>query len=233
MPLSTAPTDEIATCGVPAQSGRPCAWRRPCGVHTEAWLQKRELAAMGIEDRASKASCRPACGWPGRGGEPCTEPAPCGWHAAAREKQRREQERATREEEYKAAPKCGKPTRGGQPCQQTLPCRFHSEIIGMKRCASTLDTDPFERCRRQCPTGTLFCEQHEAFPDLGRRAAIYADACKRRGEPVDMAGFMRFYPDATDRPDIFMLQMFCAKQRAKMAGEEASPQGAVQAAAAD
>jgi len=202
-------------------------------VHTEAWLQKRELAAMGIEDRASKASCRPACGWPGRGGEPCTEPAPCGWHAAAREKQRREQERATREEEYEAAPKCGKPTRGGQPCQQTPPCRFHSEIIGMKRCASTLDTDPFERCRRQCPTGTLFCEQHEAFPDLGRRAAIYADACKRRGEPVDMAGFMRFYPDATDRPDIFMLQMFCAKQRAKMAGEEASPQGAVQAAAAD
>ena len=103
----------------------------------------------------------------------------------------------------------------------------------MKRCASTLDTDPFERCRRQRPTGTLFCEQHEAFPDLGRRAAIYADTCKRRGEPVDMAGFMRFYPDATDRPDIFMLQMFCAKQRAKMAGEEASPQGAVQAAAAD
>ena len=49
-----------------------------------------------------------------------------------------------------------------------------------------------------------------------------------------MAGFMRFaYPDATDRPDISKPQTFCEKQRAKMAGEEASPQAVVQAAAAE
>ena len=86
----------------------------------------------------------------------------------------------------------------------------HEPVVslpGMKDCSSTLDTDPHARCRKKVKVGELFCELHEPFPDLGRRAAIYADECKRRGEKPTLANFMAaHYPGSKDAPDICVSQ---------------------------
>ena len=197
------------SCGIPTQSGKPCAWRKPCRVHTDEWKQKRETFAMGREDGASKKMCRPACGWKKGDGQPCTAPMPCSWHANARKSYEKSQR-----------PKCGKPCRNGQACEQTLPCIFHDEVEGMKRCGSTLDGDPFERCRKKCKVGTLFCENHEDFPDMGRRAAIYGDWSKKQGTTPNMDEFLKMaYPGATKRPGIHVLDKFCETARQKMADQ--------------
>ena len=60
----------------------------------------------------------------------------------------------------------------------------------MKDCSSTLDGNPFTRCRKKVKVGELFCECHKPFPDLGRQAAIYMDGCKRRGEQPRLDHFL-------------------------------------------
>ena len=58
-----------------------------------------------------------------------------------------------------------------------MPCQAHAVEAGMKDCSSTLDGDPFTRCRKKVKVGELFCDCHKPFPDQGRRAAIYGDEC--------------------------------------------------------
>ena len=98
------------------------------------------------------------------------------------------------------------------------PCSVHGEIAGMKQCGSTLDTDPFARCRAKCEIGALFCANHVAFPDLGRRAAIYGDSCKRRRVNPTIAEFMASaYPGATEPVAIHNIAVYAEAQRVKMA----------------
>ena len=195
------------SCGIPTQNGKPCAWGKPCRVHTDDWKRKRETFAMGRADNASKRMCRPACGWKKGDGQPCTAPMPCSWHESARKIHAKSQR-----------PKCGKPCRNGQACAQTLPCVFHNEVMGMKQCGSTLDSDPFERCRQKCKVGTIFCEKHEDFPDMGRKAAIYGDWIKKQGTTPNMDEFLKMaYPGSTQRPSIHDLGKFCETARQKMA----------------
>jgi hypothetical protein len=200
-------------CGVMTQSGQPCRWTAPCGVHTDAWLQRQ---ALGREQRAMVAEDR-RCDWPTSAG-PCTAPRPCSYHARARERAARDArelaERAARE----AAPKCGELCRSGESCKMPKPCSVHGEVAGMKQCSSTLDTDPFDRCRSKCEIGSLFCENHVAFPDLGRRARIYGDSCKRRRVDPTLAEFMAVaYPGATEKVAIHDIAVYVETHRVKMA----------------
>jgi len=88
----------------------------------------------------------------------------------------------------------------------------------MKQCSSTLDTDPFDRCRAKCEIDSLFCTNDVAFPDLGRRAAIYGDSCKRRRVNPTIAEFMASaYPGATEPVAIHNIAVYAEAQRVKMA----------------
>ena len=189
---------EDAKCGWQMRTGEPCRMPKPCSVHTAAWLRQCECRGMTDNDKK--------CGWPTRAGAPCTQPMPCQWHAQAKE-------RAARE----AGPKCDRPRRSGEPCGMPKPCRVHDEMEGMKQCASTLDASPFERCAMKCAMGVLFCDAHAPFPDLGRKAAMYGDSCKRRRVEPTLAEFMAVsYPGAMDTPAVHDLARYVEAMRTKM-----------------
>ena len=59
-----------------------------------------------------------------------------------------------------------------------------------------VDTDPFLRCARQCKNDKLYCTEHEAFPDLSRKLAIYAFECQQQGTEVELDEFIAWagYP---------------------------------------
>ncbi len=119
--------------------------------------------------------------------------------------------------EQAAKPKCCEINRGGEPCEQTRPCPFHGTVKGQKRCASTLDSDPFQRCKLQCSVGTLFCDKHQEWPDLGPKAGMYADRCLQKGTPVVMKGFAQWaYPGASTTPEIYDLERSSESLRLKM-----------------
>jgi hypothetical protein len=169
-------------CGYPCSNGRPCGLRAPCGVHTEAFKEEKERQMMGRADRRSRAveqQMLPKCGYTCRDGTACTHLLPCPFH----ERKRKAEAEAARE-------RCGFMGRDGAACTHTLPCPAHAVEQGTKECSSTLDGDPFARCRRKVQRGELFCDCHKPFPDLGRQAAIYMDGCKRRGEPPRLDHFL-------------------------------------------
>jgi len=169
-------------CGYPRSDGRPCGLRAPCGVHTEAFKEEKERQMMGRSDRRSRAveqQALPKCGYTCRDGTACTHLLPCPFH----ERKRKAEAEAARE-------RCGFMGRDGAACTHTLPCPAHAVEQGTKECSSTLDGDPFARCRRKVQRGELFCDFHKPFPDLGRQAAIYMDGCKRRGEPPRLDHFL-------------------------------------------
>jgi hypothetical protein len=85
----------------------------------------------------------------------------------------------------------------------------HGAVAGMKQCSSTLDADPFDRCRAKCEIGSLFCENHVDFPDMGRRAGIYGDSCKRRRVDPTVAEFMAVaYPGAAGNVAIHDIALY-------------------------
>ena len=56
------------------------------------------------------------------------------------------------------------------------------------------------------------------FPDLGRRAGIYGDSCKRRRVDPTIAEFMAVaYPGAVENVDIHDIAAYVETHRAKMA----------------
>jgi len=169
----------------------------------------------------------PRCGWTTLRGHACTVPMPCPYHENARKRKAEEDAARERQRLRDAAPKCGFTCRDGAACTHVLPCPAHGMEAGMKDCSSTLDGDPFARCRKKVKVGELFCDCHKPFPDLGRKAAIYGDACVRRGEQPTMQKFLaEHYPDCEDRPDsakrgdpvaIHDIAKYCASMRAKFA----------------
>ena len=193
-------------CGYPCLNGRPCGFHAPCGVHTDEFRQGKEQEAMNRADRQSKARERqareavlPKCGWTTVSGQTCTHPMPCPFHANAR-KRRAEDEAASELmrkhlRAFEAANTCGFMCRDGKACTNIVPCTGHAVEQGTKECSSTLDGDPFARCRKKVKLGELFCECHKPFPDLGRQAAIYMDQCKRNKEQPRVQQFLtQHYP---------------------------------------
>ena len=71
-------------------------------------------------------------------------------------------ERHLREEMRRGLPKCGHPTRSGEPCPNPKPRAVHELAPGMRWCQSTLDKNPCEGCRMQCPADKQYCEYHVA-----------------------------------------------------------------------
>jgi hypothetical protein len=171
----------------------------------------------------SVSSCFPAtmplCGVLTKSGTPCRWVAPCGIHTPAwLERQALSQTRATERAAREALPKCGEMCRSGERCKMPKPCSVHGAVAGMKQCSSTLDADPFDRCRAKCEIGSLFCESHVDFPDMGRRAGIYGDSCKRRRVDPTVAEFMAVaYPGASGNVAIHDIALYVEAQRVKMA----------------
>ena len=119
-------------------------------------------------------------------------------------------ERHLREEMRRGLPKCGHPTRSGEPCPNPKPCAVHELAPGMRWCQSTLDKNPCEGCRMQCPADKQYCEYHVDFPDLGLQAAKYFKKCKAEGAPVTKEGLVKWaYPGATKVPDIHNVEVYC------------------------
>jgi len=180
-------------CGYPCNNGRPCGCNVPCRVHTDEYKERKERERMARADAQSKAAQQealPKCGWITARGQGCTNPMPCSFHANDRKRKAEEEAAAEKRRLLEALPKCGFECRNGMACQRPVPCEVHGAIEGMKECSSTLDCDPFKRCRHKVKIGELFCEMHQPFPDLGRNAAIYADACRQRGEQPTMQAFL-------------------------------------------
>jgi len=188
----------MAQCGYPCSNGRPCGLNAPCRVHTDEFKERKEREQMARADAQSKAAQQealPKCGWITARGQGCTNPMPCSFHANARKRKAEQEAAAERKRLYDAAPKCGVECRDGTACARAEPCEVHGAKEGMKDCSSTLDCDPFKRCRHKVKIGELFCEMHQPFPDLGRNAAMYADACRQRGEQPTMQAFLaQHYP---------------------------------------
>ena len=84
----------------------------------------------------------------------------------------------------------GRATRGRTACKCLPSCLHHTLKPGNHWCASTVDSDPFLRCSGQCACDKLYCSDHAACPDLGRKLALYAFECRQRGVPVEMAAFV-------------------------------------------
>jgi len=142
------------------------------------------MARADRRSRAVELHAKVQCGWVTCGGATCTHPMPCPFHANARKKRALE-----------ALPRCGFQCRDGTACTLVAPCEIHGVEAGMKDCSSTLDGDPFARCRKKVKLGELFCDCHKPFPDLGRQAAIYMDECKHRGEQPRLEQFLaQHYP---------------------------------------
>ena len=118
-----------------------------------------------------------------------------------------------------AAPKCGFQHRDSTACSNIPPCEVHGVEAGIKDCSSTLDSNPFTRCRKTVKAGELFCDCHKPFPDLGRRAAIYRDDCVRRGQPPRMEEFLAVHYPASSMPvvPIHDLAKYCESMRKKFA----------------
>jgi hypothetical protein len=159
------------------------------------------------------------CGAMTKGGTPCRWISPCSVHTPVYlERQAIFQARASERAAQDALPKCGVQCRSGEACKMPKPCSVHGEVAGMKQCSSTLDTDPFDRCRQKCAIGSLFCDKHVDFPDMGRRAGIYGDSCKRRRVEPTIAEFMAVaYPGAAENVDIHDIAAYVETHRAKMA----------------
>jgi hypothetical protein len=159
------------------------------------------------------------CGALTKSGTQCRWMSPCGVHTPVYlERQAIFQARANERAAQEALPKCGELCRSGEACKMPKPCSVHGEVVGMKQCSSTLDADPFDRCRQKCAIGSLFCDKHVDFPDLGRRAGIYGDSCKRRRVEPTIAEFMAVaYPGAAESVDIHDIAAYVETHRAKMA----------------
>ena len=159
------------------------------------------------------------CGVMTKSGTPCRWLTPCNVHTPEfLQRQAVFHARASFHAAQAVLPKCGVHCRNGEPCKMPKPCSVHGEVVGMKQCSSTLDTDPFDRCRSKCAIGSLFCDNHVEFPDLGRRAGMYGDSCKRRRVEPTIAEFMAVaYPGAAENVDIHDIAAYVETHRAKMA----------------
>ena len=211
-----------AECGYPCNDGRPCCCPAPCKVHTDAFKQRKERERMDRADAQSRARQReelPQCGWTTKSRQRCTHPMPCPFHATARKKAAEAEAAAGRKRAHDAAVKCGQSCRDGSACTRAVPCEVHGTIAGMKDCSSSLDGDPFDRCRKKVKVGELFCECHQPFPDLGRRAGTFGEACRQRGEKPTMQLFLaQHYPGHEGSPPgVHDFAKYCESMRQKFA----------------
>ena len=161
------------------------------------------MARADRRSRAVEQQMLPKCGFACRGGTTCTHPMPCPFH------------RKRKADEAASLPQCGFMCRDGAACTHALPCPAHAVEQGTKECSSTLDGDPFARCRKKVKLGELFCECHKPFPDLGRQAAIYMDGCKRRGEPPRLEQFLAQHGGAALVVPIHDFAKYCESMHKK------------------
>ena len=80
-----------------------------------------------------------------------------------------------------------------------------------------MDGNPLERCGLQCDIGQLFCDKHLPFPDLGRKAAMYADLCLKEDEVIHLDRFAEWaYPGSKEKPQIFDIAKYALNMRKLM-----------------
>ena len=111
-------------------------------------MARADRHSRAIEQQAKEAAL-PKCGWRTSSGQTCTHPMPCPFHANARK--RKALEDAAREKQR--LPQCGFICRDGTACTNIVPCPAHAVEQGMKDCSSTLDGNPFTRCRKKVKVG--------------------------------------------------------------------------------